>query len=111
MKKLLWMFLMTAPAWCEESFGKQMLNGFGIAFGIIVVGAGSMWLLFAYAQKFGGMGPNATINPHKVEEVGPIDRQKANAFAAKEREAMREPYVDNYKYPDLSSDYSAPDFN
>jgi hypothetical protein len=111
MRRLFWVLNLTAPAWCEESFGQQMLSGFGTAFGIIVVAASFMWLLFAYCQKFGGMGPNAKIEPHKVQDVGSIDRQKANAFATKEREAMRQPFVDNYKYPDFSQPDSPSDYS
>lgn len=83
----------------------EILNGFGVALGILVVGAGGMWLLFAYVQKFGGMGA-ANWKAHEVEDVGPIDRQKSNAFAERERQAMREPFVDTYQYPDFSSDNS-----
>lgn len=106
MKKLFGVLLMTAPAWCEASLGRQVLSGFAVAFGIIVVGAGSMWLLFAFVQKFGGMGPNARIEPYRVQDIGEIDRQKADAFAEKEREAMRQPFVDKYQYPDRTFDSS-----
>ncbi|MFN8608536.1 MAG: hypothetical protein U0931_13445 [Vulcanimicrobiota bacterium] len=99
--------LLSSPAWCEESMSSQMLHGFGTAASILFLGAAGMWLLFAYVQKFGGMGSNQSWGPHQVQETGPIDRQKANAFAEKERAAMREPFVDNYQYPDWSqADYS-----
>ncbi|MBS2036112.1 hypothetical protein JST97_14075 [bacterium] len=107
MRSLVLVLCLTASAWCEEPFARQLASGFGTALSILVVGAASMWLLFAYVQKFGGMGATQPWSAHKVEDVGPIDRQKANAFAEKERAAMREPFVDTYKYPDWSqADYS-----
>ncbi|MBX3166644.1 MAG: hypothetical protein KF760_04500 [Candidatus Eremiobacteraeota bacterium] len=102
MRKLFW-FLLTASAWADEpSMQQDILLGFKWAVILVVGVIGGMWLLFAFVQKFGGMG-GAQWGPHKVEDIGPIDRQKSNAFAAREREAMRQPYVDNYQYPQAES--------
>jgi hypothetical protein len=47
-----------------------------------------MWLLFWFVEKMGGHR-RMEFTPHKVEDIGPIDRSKNHAFAAQERENMR----------------------
>ncbi len=77
----------------------EILQGTLVALGVILGGFASMWLLFAFVHKFGGMG-SANWQAHDVEDVGTIDRQKARAFAEKQREADRKPFVDTYDYPE-----------
>jgi len=102
MRKLCILLFLCAPVWAAEPSVQQEVTQ-GIKWALIVAGSaiGGMWLLFAFIQKFGGMGSAGFYKPHKVEDVGPIDRQKSNAFAAKEREAMRQPYVDKFDYPNF----------
>lgn len=87
MRQLLLALCLSAPAWCE-SMGKQVAQGTLIALGVLVGGAGGMWLLFWFVEKMGGRG-RMEFTPHNVEDVGPIDRTKNHAFAAQERENMR----------------------
>lgn len=53
----------------------EMFHGFLVALGVILGGFGSMWLLFAFVHKFGGMG-HANWQAHNVEDIGTIDRHK-----------------------------------
>lgn len=77
----------------------EMFHGFLVALGVILGGFGSMWLLFAFVHKFGGMG-HANWQAHNVEDIGTIDRHKMRAFAERQREADRQPFVDTYEYPE-----------
>lgn len=97
---ILLLLILSSSVWAEGSLAKEMAQGTVTALEILVGGAGSMWLLFWLVGKKGGFN-TASPTPHKVEDVGPIDRQKATAFANKEREAMRQPTPDwDKKIPD-----------